>query len=167
MVAIAITKTVLNNDANVCVYTWYHTWLSLPNQISAPRGETREGERIGSFILWVIVGLFLRYGRAPQKTSNWPFHRRPNSEHRSEQAVRSPAMWSWNGGAYGWVHTSHHYEKLPVSFRFLNVRGQLTSSTFFCYVFFLPVMFRLHFPGNELDWCDLWQTNGYILYSQN
>lgn len=93
------------------------------------QGEKREGEGTRCFILFAFVS-FSRYGRARKKTANQPCQQQPSVKHFREQAVRSPALWSWSGGVYGRVHTSCHNDKLPVSFTFLDASGLLSHLSY-------------------------------------
>lgn len=106
-----------------------HTWRGLPNKIRAPTRWKARG-RTNPLFHFVAFVSFSRYGRARKKTANQPCQQQPSVKHFREQAVRSPALWSWSGGVYGRVHTSYHNDKLPVSFRFLGASGLLSHLSY-------------------------------------
>lgn len=99
-------------------------WDGSTNGVNRARGN----ESAVSFCGWSFT--FSRYGRSRKEAANQPCQQQPNFKHHRENTVRSPAMWSWSGGAYGWLHTSYHNEKLPVSFRSLDVSGLLSHLSY-------------------------------------
>lgn len=86
--------------------------------------RARRNESAASFCGWSFS--FLCNGRARKEAANQPCQQQPNLKQHRENTVRSSAIWSWSGGAYGRLHTSYHNEKLPVSFRSLDVSGLVT-----------------------------------------